>query len=105
MPPVFRVEAHGESAVPYPTLASAMRLSPRHSEAYIATSLEGVHLADAIQHGGPGGIYGWVLTHAGRDVSDWTGWSAEAPTLSRADVETVLALALDEDLAPLSEAS
>ncbi len=96
MQPVFRIEAEGEAATPYPTLAAAMRLSPQSRESYVATSIDGVHLADAVQRGGEGGVLVWVLTLAGRDVSDKAGWSDGAPALSDRDSETVLATALRE---------
>lgn len=99
MIPVFRFEAEGEAGVEYPTLAAAVRYVPSSVEARVATSPEGVVLAEACTVSGPGSMLEWVLTNAGRDVVDTQGWTAGPPQLTPADVDTVLALALgDTDL-------
>ena len=82
LPNVVRIEASGENAVPYPSLTSALRMPPRHVEACIATSLDGVHLADAARCSlgeasfvsSDGTCLAWRLTLAGQDVADRTGW-------------------------------
>lgn len=96
---VVRVEAEGEAAVSFPSLHEAMRLAPRHPEAFIATSLEGVHLADAMPVAGTGSVLAWQLTFAGRDV-DGACWTTEAPTLSEFELDTALMRALGRELAP-----
>lgn len=47
MQQVFRIEYVGEIADPFPTLADAMRSPPSHRESLIATSPNGVVLAEA----------------------------------------------------------
>lgn len=94
---VYRIEALAETAVPFPSLAEAMAMNPRTPEACIATSLHGVHLADAAEAGGRGGLLYWAVTIAGQNVIDATGWTAGQPDMSARDSETVLATALRED--------
>ncbi len=80
--PVYRIEAAGEPAQPYPSLTSALAMPPRDVEACIATSLDGVHLADAVRCsmaeasfvGSDGVCLCWRLTLAGKDVADVQGW-------------------------------
>ena len=69
--PVFRFEAAGEAGIPFPTLASAIHYAPTHAEARIATSAEGVVLAEAVSYGPD---LAWLLTNAGRDVEAFSGW-------------------------------
>lgn len=99
MSPVYRFEQAGENGIPFPSLAAAVRCMPSHGEARVATSVDGVVLAEARHVAGAGTMLQWVLTNAGRDVQDFTGWTAEAPTLTQAEYDTVLELALgDTDL-------
>lgn len=97
MSPVFRIEAIGETAAALPSLAVAMQIPPRDREAYIATSVDGVHLADAFPVSGSGSMLRWRLTRAGQDVLDRSGWTAGAPTMSEEEYDTLLELALRED--------
>lgn len=94
--PVFRIEAEGEPASPYPSLASAMQLSPQGREAYIATSVDGVHLADAVPSAGAGTMLLWRLTLAGKDVRDREGWR-HVPNGIEVDVASGVALREDFD--------
>lgn len=98
MKPVFRFESEGEAGVSFPSLSAAIRYVPQHAEARIATSAEGVVLAEACPVAGPGTMLKWVMTNAGQDVIDWQGWSAGAPTLSPAELEMALAIALGDEL-------
>lgn len=95
---VVRVEQLGEDAVPFPTLQAAKAMRPRHREASIRTSADGVVLAevsaDAV-------LLEWTLTNAGRDADD-SAWTAEAPTLSQRDLDTVLMVVLQHDFAVAS---
>ncbi len=95
---VYRIESAGETCVEYPSLRAALHLPPRHPEACVATSLEGVHLADALPSGGIGGVLRWSLTLAGRDAEAANGWTAGAPTLSPEEYDAALELALGEEL-------
>lgn len=62
---VFRIESEGELAVPCPSLIVATWEPPSHPEARVATSAEGVVLAEAE----PGHFcLTWRYTLAGRDV-------------------------------------
>lgn len=69
---VFRIEAAGEEPVPFPSLQDATRSDPTHAEAVIATSPDGVVLAEATPwqagHGWPVAQYVWRPTVAGHDV-------------------------------------
>lgn len=69
LPNVVRVEAHGEPPIPCPSLQAALEHLPMSCEAHIATSLGGVRLAEATAEGRE-----WILTSAGLDVQDRTGW-------------------------------
>ncbi len=82
MQSVFRIEAAGESAVQFPSLADAMRLAPQSVESHIATSAGGVHLADAEPIAGAGTMLRWRLTLAGRDVADKAGWAVGGETVA-----------------------
>lgn len=81
---VSRIEQQGEAAVPYPTLPRAMAMPPRHAESYVATSLDGVHLADAEPCSmeqasfisAEGICLRWRLTLAGSEVLQSVGWKA-----------------------------
>lgn len=96
---VFRFEAEGEAGIPFPSLAVAVHLAPRHTEARIATSEEGVVLAEAEPVCGPGSILQWALTNAGQDVLDAEAWACP---MSARMVDTVLAVALGDELAVAS---
>lgn len=98
MSPVFRIESAGEAGIPYPSLASAMAYVPSHRESQIATSIEGVVLAEAESVNGPGTMLRWVVTLAGQDILDRTGWTMGMPVLSEPELSTVLLCALAEDL-------
>lgn len=84
--PVYRIESAGESPVSFPTLARALAMPPRHSEACIATSLDGIHLADALPCSmeqasfvsAEGVCLCWRLTLAGSDVAAASGWRVAA---------------------------
>lgn len=65
---VYRIEAPGEAAIPFPTLEDAMRSAPSHSESTIATSLEGVCLAEAQPTPMVDVPFRWRPTVAGSDV-------------------------------------
>lgn len=79
---VFRIEQAGEPAIPYPDLTDALRLPPRTAEACIATSRDGVHLADALRCApsqaafidSDGTCLCWRLTLAGEEVAVRDGW-------------------------------
>jgi hypothetical protein len=99
MVPVCRIESPEESPATFPTLAAAMQLRPRSTEACIRTSPGGVCLAQSSP--GPE-LLEWVLTWAGQDVADHAGWTAGAPTLSPQELDTALSHALADDLARAS---
>lgn len=89
----------------FPRLSDALASSPRHTEAVIATSLEGIVLAEACPVAGIGSVLGWVLTVAGTEVrneEDRVGWTLNAPTLSPKELDDALAIALAEDFARAS---
>lgn len=91
----FRFESAGESGIPFPTLGSAMGHAPSHHESQIRTSIEGIVLAEAEEVCGPGSMLRWVVTLAGQDVVDRTGWAGQ---MTDRDHSTVLMVALAEDL-------
>lgn len=69
MQQVFRIESAGESAVQFGSLLDATREPPMSGEATVATSLEGVVLAEVSAYVERGEVrYGWAFTVAGRDV-------------------------------------
>jgi len=66
---VFRIESAGEWAAEFPSLVDATREPPMSGEAHIATSPDGVVLAEARTELRYGLVrYGWAFTVAGRDV-------------------------------------
>jgi len=69
---VFRIEYVGEVADPFPTLPDAMRSPPSHRESQIATSPDGVVLAEAVIKTSSRKqlrvFYQWRCTVAGLDV-------------------------------------
>lgn len=70
--PVFRIESLGEVADPFPSLPDAMRSPPSSRESCIATSAEGVVLAEsAVKSSSRKQLrvhYEWRPTVAGLDV-------------------------------------
>lgn len=72
LPNVYRIESHGEIADPFPTLNDAMRSPPTHAEGCIATSPEGLILAESmIKSSSRKQLrvrYEWRVTVAGLDV-------------------------------------
>lgn len=96
---VSRVEQAGEPGVAFQSLDEALRYAPLHVEATVSSS--GVVLAEVREVGGRGGVLAWTLTVAGQRIQD-AAWTAEAPTLSERDIDTVLMLALGREMAVAS---
>lgn len=98
---VSRVEQAGEAGIAFEYLEEALRYAPSHVEATVSSSANGVVLAEVREVGGRGGVLAWTLTVAGQQVQD-AAWTAEAPTLSERDIDTVLMLALGNEMAVTS---